>query len=172
MKRVVVVAMIGALEFEHQFAAGEGAGKPQRIESRLSAVADKFHRVRAGDELDDARGKARRHSVHGIEAGAARRLLLHCGNHPRMGVPDHHRPGAEHEIDQRTPVGASDATSLAAADNEGDFAWQLESAEAVAGNGVDAQIACGCSHCAVPTSRPVTTQEPSARSGSCSTMTP
>src|SRR3984893_14399042 len=172
MQRVVVVTVIAALEFQHQLAPGKSARESERVKRCLGAIPNELHRLGARNQLRDTIRKAKRYVIYGIEARSARNLFLNRRDYTRMSVTDHHRSGAKHEVDQRPPVGRDDATSFAATDDERNLVGQLERAEAVARNGTAAHGARGYDHCVAATARPLTTQHPSARSGSCSIKTP
>src|SRR5262249_30094220 len=98
VQRVIVMAMICALELEHEIAAGKRASKAERIERCLRSVPYEFHCFRARHHIGDACSKAWRDVVHGVKSGAARSLLPNGGYYARMPVTNHHWPRPEHKI--------------------------------------------------------------------------
>src|SRR5262245_43286923 len=165
------MAMICALELEHEIAAGKRASKAERIERCLRSVPYEFHCFRARHHIGDACSKAWRDVVHGVKSGAARSLLPNGGYYARMPVTNHHWPRPEHKIDQAPPISGPQIASLSSIGNEGELVGKLKGAETVAGNQVDVPGRWMSDHFGSPSGR-TTTHEPSARLGSCCTVTP
>ena len=172
VQRVIMMAMIGALELEHEIASGEGASKAERIERRFRSVAHELHCFRARHHIGDARGKAWRDVVHGVKSGAAHSLFLNGGHDAGMRVADHHWPGPEHEINEPPTIGGPQIAPLASIGDEGDLVGQLKGSETVAGNEFGVRGRWIRDHFGSPGCRGITTQEPSARFESCLTATP
>lgn len=172
VQRVIVVAVISALELEQQVAAGEGPRQAQGIERGIGAAAGQLDRFGAGHELRDSLGKTGRDVVHRVIGGAARGLLLDGRNDARMGVADQHRSGAEDEIDELAAIGGPQAGASPAGDDDGEIVGQLEGTEAIARNHIGRCGGAKVGHDLSLGFRGRATQAPSARSGSSRRETP
>ncbi len=115
-QKAVGVAVIAALEFDDELAAGGGAGQADSGHRRLSAGADETHffdgRIAAGDALGEIGLRCR----GGAEAGRVARGALNGFDNRRERVAQNHRsPGAE-VVDVAIAVGVVEGCALGALD--------------------------------------------------------
>ncbi len=97
--RVVVGAVVAALELEDLVALAGGARRAQGEEGRLGAGGGEAHLLRArhgpADLLGEFDDGLRHHEVR----AAGLDLLAHRGDDGGMGVAEDERPGGEHVVD-------------------------------------------------------------------------
>ncbi len=93
--RVVVHAVVRALELQDLVALSVDAGQAHREEGRLAAAAVKAHHFGAGDVLDDLLAELDRLLVDDQVRGAALRDGAERFEHRRMRVPQNMRSRAE-----------------------------------------------------------------------------
>ena len=98
-QRIVVHAVIAALELEDLRAPARGAHRPHRVEGGFRAAAREAHLLRARHRLADRLGEQDSGGAVREEGGAALELLAHRLDDLRMPVTDEHRTGAEQEVD-------------------------------------------------------------------------
>ena len=112
----VGVAVIAALEFDDDFAAGGGAGQADRRHRRFSAGADEAHFFDGGIAGHDALGEVGLGGRGCAEAGGVARGALDRFDHRRKGVAQNHgAPGAE-VVDVAIAVGVVEIRALSALD--------------------------------------------------------
>ncbi len=117
-QQAVGVAVIAALEFDDEFAAGGGAGQADGRHRGLSAGADEAHFFDGGIAGGDALGEIGLGGRGGAEAGRVARGALNGFDDRRKGVAQNHRaPGAE-VVDVAIAVGVVEVCALGAL-NEG-----------------------------------------------------
>ena len=98
-QRIVVHAVIAALELQDFRPSAECAHRPHRVERRLRAAAREAHLLGAWHRFANRFGQQDSGAAVGEEGGAPFELLAHRRNHLRMPVTDEHRAGAEQEVD-------------------------------------------------------------------------
>ncbi len=117
-QKAVGVAVIAALEFDDDFAAGGGAGQADGGHGGLSAGADEAQFLNGGIAGNNALGEIGLGGRGGAEAGRVACRALDGFNHGREGVAqDHGAPGAE-VVDVAIAVGVDEIGALGAL-NEG-----------------------------------------------------
>ena len=115
-EKSVGVAVIAALEFDDEFAAGGGAGQADGRHGGLGAGADEAHLFDGGIAGHDALGEIGLGGRGCAEAGRVARRALDGFDHGRKGVAQNHRaPGAE-VVDVAVAVGVVEIRALGALD--------------------------------------------------------
>ena len=115
-QQAVGVAVVAALEFDDEFAAGGGAGQADGGHGGLSAGADEAHFFDGGIAGRDALGEIGLGGRGGAEAGGVARGALDGFDHRRKCVAQNHRaPGAE-VVDVAIAVGVVKVRALGALD--------------------------------------------------------
>ena len=116
--RVIVGAVVAALELEDLVALPRGAGDAQREEGRLRARRGEAHLLGARHRAADLLGQLDDRLGHHEVGGAALELRAHRGHHRGMGVAQHHRAGGHHVVDVLAPAHVVDLRALAVLDHE------------------------------------------------------
>ena len=115
-EKAVGVAVVAALEFDDELAAGGGAGQADGRHGGLSAGADKAHLFDGGIAGHDALGEIGLGGGGCAEAGGVARRALDGLDDRRKGVAEDHRtPGAE-VVDIAIAVGVDEVGALGALD--------------------------------------------------------
>ena len=112
----VGVAVVAALEFDDDLAAGGGAGQADGAHRGLGAGADKAQLLDGRIAGDDALGQIGLGGRGGAEAGRVARGALNGLDHRRKGVAQNHRPPGAEVVDVAVAVGVGEPGALGALD--------------------------------------------------------
>ena len=115
-QRVVVDAVVLALELHDLLAAGVGAGDAHRVHRRLGARHGQARHVDPAGQLADELDRPDLVLARQAEADAAAHPLVDVVVDPRVAVPEDDRPIAHPQVDVLVAVVVPDQPALAAID--------------------------------------------------------
>ena len=132
-QRIVAAAVVAALELQHLFLAGVGAGDAHGLEAGVGAAGGETHLVGAGDGLDQRLGQHNGLVVVGEEGAALLHGLDDGLHHVRVGMAQQHRPAAHQPVHVLVAADVPAVGTLAASDQEVLLRVEVEVAGVAAG---------------------------------------
>ena len=139
-ERVVVAAVVPALELHDLVAVAEGARRAQREERRLAPRRGEPHLVRARHRAADLVGKPDRRFVDEKIRRAVLELLGDGPDDRRMRMSEEHRPRAEQVVDVLASAPVPQASALRPLHHEGQLVAVAAGAEHAAGQAFAGEV--------------------------------
>ena len=139
-QRVVVAAVVAALELHDLVALAEGARGAEREERRLGARGGEADLLAAGHGAADLVGQAHDRLAHHVVGRAVRDLRADGLDHGRMRVAEDQRARAEQVVDVLAPAHVPDARAPPAPDDERQLVGEPRRAEHAARQALRGQL--------------------------------